>query len=181
MWWTVRGLLALATPLLLLAGAARGDVYCECTAASSPCGNHAPSALPAGCTNSTGQRAFLGPIGSLSVGTDDLVLSSFNLPSGTPTMLLMGGGARRMPVGDGVLCVSAGGKGVFHFPLELAGPTGAVAAGPGLAKLSHTSFAGPGWIQAGDTWHFQRWYRDPGGPCGSGFNLTNGLGLTFLP
>jgi hypothetical protein len=175
------GLLTLACALLPLAGKARADIYCECTAASSPCGNHASSALPAGCTNSTGQRAFLGPIGSLSVGTDDLVLSAFNLPSGARTMLLMGGGAKHLPIGDGLLCVSGGAKGLFHFPMEYAGPTGAVASGPGLAKLSQASLPGPGWIQAGDTWHFQRWYRDPAGPCGSGFNLTNGLALTFVP
>jgi hypothetical protein len=36
-----------------------------------------------------------------------------------------------------------------------------------------------GWI-SGDTRYFQTWYRDPsGGPCGAGFNLTNGMELTF--
>jgi hypothetical protein len=31
----------------------------------------------------------------------------------------------------------------------------------------------------GQTRYFQGWYRNPGGPCGTGFNLTNGLGITF--
>ena len=40
--------------------------------------------------------------------------------------------------------------------------------------------AGGGQIQAGATWNFQAWYRDPaGGP--SGFNLSDGLGITFCP
>ena len=38
-----------------------------------------------------------------------------------------------------------------------------------------------GW-SSGDVRSFQGWYRDPmGGPCGSEFNLTNGLTVTFMP
>jgi len=176
-----RRLSALLCAPALLAVGALADVYCECTAAISPCGNHGPSALQAGCTNSTGQRAFLGPIGSLSISTDDLVLTAFGLPHDTGTLLLLGGGAKSLPFGDGILCVSAGAKGVFRFPAQRAGPTGAIALGPGLVQATQTLFPQAGWIHAGETWYFQRWYRDPDGPCGSGFNLTNGLGLTFLP
>jgi len=147
----------------------------------SPCGNEAPGTLPSGCVNSTGKEAFLGPIGSLSVATDDLVLSAFNLPPGASTILLLGGGAKHMPFGDGILCVSAGAKGLYRYAPQKAGPTGAVASGPSLVKQGMASFPSTGWIHAGETWYFQRWYRDPLGPCGSGFNLTNGLGLTFVP
>ena len=35
---------------------------------------------------------------------------------------------------------------------------------------------------AGDVRYFQTWYRDPtGGPCGAGFNLTNGMSAAFAP
>lgn len=34
-------------------------------------------------------------------------------------------------------------------------------------------------ILAGEPWNFQGYYRDPGGPGGSGFNLTNGLSILF--
>ncbi len=34
---------------------------------------------------------------------------------------------------------------------------------------------------AGETWYFQGWYRDPMGPCGTAFNLSNGLAVTFAP
>jgi hypothetical protein len=36
-------------------------------------------------------------------------------------------------------------------------------------------------IAAGETWHFQAWFRDPSGPCGMGSNLTNALRVTFAP
>ena len=28
---------------------------------------------------------------------------------------------------------------------------------------------------------YQAWYRNPGGPCGSGNNLTNGIQVTWVP
>ena len=37
------------------------------------------------------------------------------------------------------------------------------------------------WILSGQTKRFQFWYRDPVGPCGTGFNLSNALVLTFTP
>jgi len=177
----LRALAVLACATVLLTAGARADVYCECTPTTSPCGNYSPDFLPSGCTNSTGQRAFLGAIGSTSVSSDDLVLSSFGMPGGTASVLLMGGAARSLPFGDGLLCVGPGSKGVFFFPLQQVGATGFVGAGPGLIHLAKASFPAAGWIHSGETWYFQRWYRDPTGPCGSGSNLTNGLALTFTP
>ncbi len=38
-----------------------------------------------------------------------------------------------------------------------------------------------GHIDAGETWYFQGWYRDPMGPCGTAFNLSNAIAVTFAP
>ena len=87
--------LRLALPSLAMAVfalTASAQVYCECGPRSSPCGNMHPGPLQAGCVNSLGLRAFLGPIGTTSLATDDLVLSSFNMPVDVPTFMLYGGG-----------------------------------------------------------------------------------------
>lgn len=39
--------------------------------------------------------------------------------------------------------------------------------------------SGPGAILPLTTWNFQLWYRDPSGPGGSGFNLSDGLWGSF--
>ena len=83
--------LRLALPSLamaVLALASSAQVYCECGLRSSPCGNMHPGPLQAGCVNSLGLRAFLGPIGTTSLAADDLVLSSFNMPVDVPRMPL---------------------------------------------------------------------------------------------
>ena len=41
--------------------------------------------------------------------------------------------------------------------------------------------AGHGHIGPASEWHFQFWYRDPFGPGGGGFNLSDGLSVTFCP
>ena len=38
-----------------------------------------------------------------------------------------------------------------------------------------------GGVAVGDLLRYQLWYRDPGGPCGSSFNFTNGYEVTWLP
>ena len=38
-----------------------------------------------------------------------------------------------------------------------------------------------GQITVGSSWNFQFWYRDPAGPGGTGFNLSDGLHAIFCP
>ena len=41
--------------------------------------------------------------------------------------------------------------------------------------------SGPGQITAGSVKYFQWYYRNIGGPGGTGFNLSNGLRADFCP
>lgn len=34
-------------------------------------------------------------------------------------------------------------------------------------------------IDPGETWFMRCWYRDPGGPCGAAFNLSDALAVPF--
>ena len=143
----------------------------NCFCSSAPCGNVDAGA---GCANSTGSGAFLRGLGSNGTGTDDLLLIASGLPTNKLGIFYMGGGTVQTSFGDGQRCVGSGGQGIVRFlpPLN-SGPSGTLVQGGGLGAT--------GGITAGETWHFQGWYRDPMGPCGSGFNLTNRLSVHFVP
>ena len=73
-----------------------------------------------------------------------------------------------MPFGDGLRFV---GGGVQRFAPLATSDTG---------TASWTDLHAQGNWAPGDTRYFQVFYRDNNGPCGSGFNLTSGLQITFL-
>ncbi len=158
-----------------------------CTAdgsgAPAPCGNNGGPDV--GARNSTGSGALLNASGSNSTSLDDLVLRGTGLPANRPTLVLMAPGLNNgglgTPFHDGLLCVSAGGVGVFRHPPQISSATGTIALGPGIGAYSCTHFAGQGCLLPGAHWNFQCWYRDASGPCSSGSNLTNALGVTFRP
>ncbi len=136
-----------------------------------PCGNGA--AAGEGCANSSGVGGKLSATGTPSVALDDMVLHAAQLLPGQPGLLFAGnnavaGGAGAI-FGDGLRC--AGGA-LARLGVRLPNALGAASWGPGLG-------ASGGW-SAGQVRRFQIWYRDPvGSPCGSGFNLSNGLEVTF--
>jgi hypothetical protein len=106
-----------------------------------------------------------------------LDLLASRLPANSFGVVFMGdAGAPPSTMGDGLLCV--GGPLVQHFPPRMTDGSGRLAE----LDVSGTSagFHPSARIVIGSTWHFQCAYRDPGGPCGSGFNVTNGLQVTFL-
>jgi len=149
--------------------------YCSCPD-QGPCMNDDDHG---GCANSTGQGAVLQACGSATVMTDDIELQSRWMPKSVPGIIIMGPRPDESFLGDGILCVGPGDKGLFRFPGGNSGPEGVITLGPGIVAYSHANFPMAGHIQAGDTWYFQAWYRDPNGPCGSGFNLSNGLKVEF--
>jgi hypothetical protein len=150
--------------------------YGSC-ASGAPCGN---SDTHGGCANSTGQGAILAACGSGSVSTDDLELQVTHCPANKSTLLFMGGGRVSAAFGDGLRVVSGGGIGVFRYGIAQSDANGMVTRGPGLVAASQ-HFHSAGRIQAGETWYFQVWYRDPLGPCGGLTNLSNGVQVSSVP
>ena len=151
-----------------------GLAYCfgDGSGTGCPCGNTGGSGE--GCSNSSGSGADLSGFGSSSVGADGLGFAASNLLPGQPALLFAGENAVNngdgIVFGDGLRCA---GMNVVRLGVMLPDANGDAIWGPGLGAQG-------GWV-SGDTRRFQGWYRDPGGPCGSGFNLTNGVEVTFTP
>ena len=149
--------------------------YCHCDT-SAPCGNEDPGA---GCANQSGGGALMSVCGSSTITDDDLVIRVENVSPQQFGLVFMGPGQQQVPFGNGQLCVGPGGLGVFRYPARNAGVAGVISEGPGLVAYSQASFGVFGTITPGQTWNFQGWYRDPFGPCGTSFNLSNAVAVTF--
>jgi len=151
-----------------------GVPYCrgDGTDGTCPCGN--PGFPNEGCANSGGSGGLLQAEGSTIADADYVVFEASGLLSFQPALLFVGLNAinngNGLVFGDGLRC--AGGS-VVRLGIQAPDSSGDASWGPGLGGMG-------GW-GAGDTRRFQAWYRDPGGPCGTGFNLTNGLEVVFSP
>jgi hypothetical protein len=151
-----------------------GTPYCYGIAC--PCGN---DDVLAGCGNHLGAGASMHASGTASSGADDLVLATTGLPQGVWGIPYMSSVAGEVPFGDGLLCTGAGYP-TFRFGARNAGVARTITVGPGLVDHSQRHFAGAGGaIQPATSWVFQLWYRNPHGPCGNGFNTSNGYLVTF--
>ncbi|TDJ74126.1 MAG: hypothetical protein E2O39_05125 [Planctomycetota bacterium] len=157
------------------AGEGPGEPYCF--GSSCPCGNDDPTA---GCTNATGSGALLHASGTASLALDDLTLtvsSSVPLQFG---ILYMGPARTLLPFGNGHRCVDSG-TGAFHrYPVMQANAAGTFAMN-NVVSFANGTFPPSGALLPGTTWNFQGWYRDPGGPCGASFNLTNAVEISVIP
>jgi hypothetical protein len=159
-----------------LATVASGPVaspFCFGDGSGSACPCTNPGSADAGCANSTGAGGVLTAAGSNGAAADDLELHATHLLPAQPALAFAGldatGGGAGVAFGDGLRCA---GTGVVRLGIRVPDAGGAATWGPGLGAVG-------GW-QAGETRRLQVWYRDPtGSPCNSGFNLTNGLEVTF--
>lgn len=151
-----------------------GTPYCDGDGSGTPCpcGNNAGA--NDGCMNSTGNGAELVPGGSPSLAADDLRFQVVDLPATQPVLLFAGlnavNGGQGLPLADGLRC--AGGA-IQRIGVHTSSVQGEALWDPGV-------LGGHGW-SSGTTVHFQAWYRDPNGPCGSGSNLTNGVAVSVQP
>lgn len=142
--------------------------------APCPCGNVAPN-VGGGCSNSRGVGATLRAFGSTSIASDAFALDVRGVPGFFTTCTLAwgmqaAGGLQGLVSGDGRRAIAGG---VRRFQRSVVDLDGFYTSGIELAAFGPWS--------AGQTVYFQALYRDATGPCGSGFNLTNGVALTFTP
>lgn len=158
-------------------GAGGPSSYCQGDGSGTacPCANEDVAGSPGGCVNSSGAGAFLVLDDNVSVGTDKLRAYACGMLPNQPALLFAGtttvNGGAGSQFGDGLRCA---GTNVVRLGVITPDANGNAIWGPGLQALG-------GW-SAGDTRFFQVWYRDPvGGPCASGFNLTNAVEQTFVP
>jgi len=130
--------------------------------------------------NSEGAPARISSSGSLSITFNDFSLEVEDAPPAQFSLFFYGAGVTSSPFGDGTLCVSGGGIGVFRL-----GPPSQTDSAGRISRLIDWSVPptsqGPGAVTPGSSWNFQLWYRDPAGPGGSGFNLSDALSATLCP
>lgn len=130
--------------------------------------------------NSDGPGAVISSNGSWSLADNTFTLAVSGAPGGQFGLFFYGDQQTQNPFGDGVLCVGLGGSGIHR----LNPPTLTSSAGNSMRPVDFTvppADFGPGMIVPGTTWNFQFWFRDPGGPGGTNFNLSDGLAALFCP
>lgn len=148
-----------------------GIVYCH-GGASTPCPCGGVGTPGHGCPNSAGAGAVLTSSGNPIIASNTLLLHGSGMIPGQPALLFGAqnrvNGGLGVVFGDGLRC--AGGS-VIRLGVRIPNAFGEATWGPGLAAALM--------VVPGDTRRFQTWFRDPAGPCGSGFNLSHGYELTF--
>ncbi|MDP6761988.1 MAG: FG-GAP-like repeat-containing protein [Planctomycetota bacterium] len=134
-----------------------------------PCSNTPP--LGTGCPNSSSSSGLATASAALHGGFS---IHATGLVPRTPALLLAGDRALAnglgTPFGDGILCV---GTNVARLGLTLSDPSGRADWDPAAEAT--------GGYRPGRTRFLQVWYRDALGPCGGGFNFTNGVRVTPRP
>ena len=156
-------------------GGAIGTPFCEGVAGICPCGNDNDSSLGfAGCANSASAGGCsLTASGSTSISAADLVLQANGMVPSQPGLFFQGDNAINSGLGnifgDGLRCA---GGGVIRLQVLFAGSDG-------TANTS-IDLSSKGGCAVGDVKRYQLWSRDPiASVCGAGFNLSNGLEITW--
>jgi len=151
------------------------DPYCfgDDTGTDCPCGN--PGASGAGCANSTGAGALLSGYGSRWIAPQDctpLVLTVTEVPQNVSCLFFQGdvqiNGGNGVVYGDGLRCT---GTNVIRIEIVTSDSNG-------MAPTT-VNVAAAGLVNVGETKYYQVRYRDDLGPCGLGFNFSNGLAITW--
>jgi hypothetical protein len=126
-----------------------------------------------GAPNSVGAGARIGASGGASLELANFTLEASGSPPGSIGIFYFGDSQAQVPFGDGFRCV--GGTIGRILPPNVISPAGTA------AHLVDFDLPPATLIAAGSTWNFQFWYRDPAGPLGTSFNLSDALTATFCP
>ncbi|MBA2556484.1 MAG: matrixin family metalloprotease [Chloroflexi bacterium] len=125
--------------------------------------------------NSVGSGALISYAGSTSITGDNFILQAVGLPPNQNGLFYYGPNETLAAFGNGVRCV---GGSTFRLPVVLADFLGDISHQVDFSAIPAGS--GAGQIHPGSQWKFQAWYRDPDAG-GAGFNLSDGLSVTFCP
>ncbi|MBL8863336.1 MAG: HYR domain-containing protein [Planctomycetes bacterium] len=137
-----------------------------------PCGNDGPPGSGAGCVNSTGAGARLTGSGLTSLSADGLALDVVGLPPAGFATFFQASLAIDVPFGDGRRCANGT---IVRLATK---PHAGSSSYPALTEAPVSvrgQLVGPG-VQ-----NYQVWYRNPAGPCGTGWNLSNALSVIWIP
>lgn len=138
-------------------------------AVACACGNESPLGAHRGCKNSEDRGALALSHGSTSVASNDLIMNLSDAAPGKAGLLVASLSNSAFTLGDGTLCL---GSPQLRFPLQFTDGEGSLGRGDVAGYLN---------AAAGDRYFFQFVYRDTTGPCGNGFNTSNGLAVSFTP
>ncbi len=122
--------------------------------------------------NSSGQSGVISLGGSLVISNDDSRLLASGLPANRSGLFFRGTQTIQVPFGDGFRC---GGGQIARFGVQQTD-----AAGQAQRTLEFDP-GSPGQLTPFQTFTFQFWFRDPMGPVGHGFNLTDAVEILFCP
>lgn len=124
--------------------------------------------------NSVGAGALIAASGSTSIAANELQLIATDCPPSKPGLFFYGPNATGpVPFNNGFLCLNGG---FFRLAVLTTDVVGLA-----FHDLDVTDPPAPaGQIEAGDTWRFQFWYRDPTMPP-SGANQSDAVSVTFCP
>jgi len=137
--------------------------------AACPCGN---TGTPGGgCAHSGGIGASVAALGSTSLASRNLHLVTRGIPMSHLGLMFRGtttvNGGLGLPAGDGLR--GAGGM-IARIVAK------SVCADPYVWE----PYSQATW-SVGASYTLQIWYRDPGGPCGTNFNMTNAVTIQVTP
>jgi hypothetical protein len=126
--------------------------------------------------NSVSSGAQVGATGSTSVGANAMQLYSWSCPPNQFGIFFYGPNQIQVAFGDGYRCV---GGNLYRFGVVQTSIWGDVIYTVDLANPPQAS----GQVTSGSTWNYQFWFRDPtaGGGGPAGYNLSNGVSVTFCP